>query len=526
MNKICCVVHKEVEALFYNSSTYDCLCEECCQTRDSEIISLSNDSACPKIIEKIASIQRFCDPSDIPNEFKANIEDLRALSLKALIQFHQKIRKLNLKANAFMKIINCPACNEKFSIINKPWILPCTGLHYICTKCKDKSLVIVCPYDNFEYSKDLLIEMFNNASPVPKCNECNAFFDLKGRIPKCFPCGYTICLNCLQEKYIAIRNQTCRSCKNSHDNYCSLENNDFFYSLIKLNSIYCSNHRNRFADYISIENLESLCSDCSERSPLEKRSLIDSKSRLYDILCERFTKLKEENKEFANNVDIKLEEYVELSNQQKLDKIREGLKPEKKDTFRSNIPIGKKIIEENSIENTSFLYRFFTLMPPDEFDPKYTFISKPWVLESDKNQIEAVAFKCSTNIKLIGIGIGQALNNFETFIEYLEIRKGKSLIEKEVYRENNNFKFDNQKQIQDIILAQAINITGNEFYNIKIKITGELLYRGNPFDLKEKQFGSDGSCFEFSELDIIGEEYINGQQDINGPIIKFLYQRI
>ena len=384
-----------------------------------------------------------------------------------------------------------------------------------------------CPFDKSEHSKNSLVQLFSSENPVPSCNECRMNFNLKIKIPKEMSCGYIICLECLGKNYIAKNVINCKECGDSHQNLGKNYTNQYFLDLLFKNAVYCSVHKNRLANFFVPSTLETLCEQCE--SPDEKISLNDESYDVSDILCEIFAR-KSQDPEFLENCKFSIENFSQLTNQQKLDKIKEGLKPEKKLDLRSNIPPGRKIIEQHYNENFSFLYRFFSLMPPLEMDPNQIFASKPWVIDYEKKQVEAVVFKCNQFIKLFGFGIGQALNFHETTLELLEIREGKSLALNplvSISGSNANPKiepFDHNSEIQTILLPNPFEVKRDQFYNLVIKIKGELLNRGNPFDLKQVQAGSDGVIFEFFEPENVGEFYVNGQHDINGPIIKLLYQ--
>ena len=105
---------------------------------------------------------------------------------------------------------------------------------------------------------------------------------------------------------------------------------------------------------------------------------------------------------------------------------------------------------------------------------------------------------------------GQLINHFVTSIESIQISSGKDFSKEPIFTQKN-FEFNLNGEIQDIMFSQPMTILNSEFYNIKIKIRGEMTYRGNPFDLKEIQMGSDGTLFEFSEPGGIAELHVNGQ---------------
>ena len=326
--------------------------------------------------------------------------------------------------------------------------------------------------------------------------------------------------------YIKKNKKNCKLCPELHPNICSLRNNDFFLSLVMKNAIYCSIHKNKIANYLVLGTLEAMCEKCKNEIPDEKIQLNNPKISVSNILNETFVK-RSKNPEFLEKINTKtIEQFSILTNQEKVDKIKEGIKPERRDTLRSVSPKGRPIAEIDTIGNSSFLYRFMSVVPPFDFNEEFIFMLKPWVLDCEKSQVEALVFSCNNHVQLCGVGIGQALNMYETSTESIEIRNGKSLLENPVWVDEKKYQFNHRGEIQDIIFNKPFDVSPGHYYNIKIKLKGELLFRGNPFDLKEIQVGSDGTVFEFSEPENVGDYFVNGQHDINGPIIKLIYQRL
>jgi zinc-RING finger domain/PHR domain len=519
LNKLYCDRHPNVECYSYNLATFVLNCRACCDGLSKDVVEVADDFSYI-LIDRIISLRRFIEVLDIPEKLRLSLEALKALTLKDLIKFYASFNKLSLGSSAILKTIKCIKCNENYDSNNPPWILPCPGLHCVCNKCVENNYTIVCPLDNSENSKESLIEMFDSRRPSPKCNECKCFFDTKLKIPKECPCGYIICLECLRSDYILKNPGNCKHCLNKHD-LSSLTTNEYFNKLIKNHKVYCLVHKNRSAAYIVLSTLQTLCEDCSQRTQ-EKKVKIDSEDFFISCFLSDFFKDKLNNPDFQTNCKVSIDEFASMSNQDKIDTIREGLKPEISDILRNKVPAGR-LLKEKRVEGLSYLYRFYTVMPPLDFNPDKIFLSKPWVIESEKNQVEAVVFSCDSDIKLYGVGIGQALNFYESYVEFIEIRKGKNLSGEPAMKDYDKKPFGYTGEVEDVMFKAPFEVRKDTEYNIVVKIQGELLYRGNPFDLKEAMVGSDGVLFEFKEPENRGDYYVNGQHDINGPILKFIY---
>ena len=521
-NRLCCSKHPDVQAPSVDLDTGDCMCIDCSNGK-TNLVNLEDPEFSRILIKVIAAVIRYNEASDLPAELRRNPDELANLPKRELINLYKGFMTLKLNSIAILSNEKCMKCLNRYTLSSMPYILPCVGRHVICKTCVDMAGSVICPVDKCEYSKDTIIEIFNSNSPPAKCDECKLNFTLKTRLPKLFPCGYVACLECVERNYINNPPRPCKTCKIVHENPIALPNSDFFCDLLSTTTLYCSIHRNRIAERLIVSSYASLCDQCNSEIHDDKINLNEERVSVYNILCELFSQKQQADPNFKPNISI--EDFSKLTNQKKLDKIRETLQPEKKDSLRSNIPSGKRVEESASIANSAFLYRFFSTMPSVEYDQNFIFVTKPWVIDSEKNQVEAVVFQCKSNIQLNGIGLGQALNNTETSIESLEIRIGRALSGNPIYTEKKQYKFDFTGDIQDIIFSNPVEIKKDTPYNIKIKIRGEMMRRGSPFDLKEAQIGSDGCLFMFSELESLGDDYVNGQHHINGPIIKLSYQR-
>ncbi|OMJ90613.1 hypothetical protein SteCoe_7012 [Stentor coeruleus] len=524
-NKIFCDFHADNEAIGFCLNNGEAYCQGCCRGFDNDTVDIKVLEFTETLAKRIVRLRRICNVSLIPPKLGKSYDELSALGPKELVIFYKEFLALKLSPTAVLNNTTCPGCQRIYNLNNMPMILACSGMHCVCFACVVGKNSVICPVDKSSNSVDLITPLYDAMNPLAKCSKCKENYDLKTKIPKSLPCGQIICLECLKRYYIIPNKHHCDYCNGTHASMVALSNSEFFISLIMAHIMYCSLHRNHVAVLLLPETLETMCKDCSPLSDQIKINLTGKNIVVTNVLNEIYSR-KLANSEFRANVNLNLDAFSKLSNQGKIDLIREGVRPENKDSLRTKLPKGIRLDEKKVDENSemSYLYRFYSVMPPEEVDENFRFVSKPWVIEVDKDQVEAVSFKCDRNIVLCGVGIGKGVDQRETALERIQIFKGKSMAEGQCRIETKGMKFIQKDIVEDCMLESPLEIPRETDFTILVKIKGVLIYRGNPFDLKEVQAGSDGCIFEFSEPENVGQYYVNGQHDINGPIIKLLYK--
>lgn len=549
MDKIFCDNHRNKESTVLDLATGETLCPDCITKNQSSIIEIGNWDFSPTLVKRVIKFRRLCKKVPVQVSLHKDVKELGELDKKELIKYYKNLLKEDLGEVVVFNRNYCGICNNEFSDDNEPMILPCFGVHSICSDCTRGLDVISCPYGNLGCAKNCSIELTENIwdknHPVPNCEACKQPYDLKLKLPKVLPCRYVVCLQCLGEKRHCIRDTgKCKYCQMAHGKVHSLINNEYFLRKIRKQTVFCSIHKHRLAVKVNLDSWMSMCEECRQGGEVAL-SLSSPGAAIIDTLDREFAE-KFENPEFRSNclataepsqfalvyysasqaqyTNRPLDQFRTLSLQAKIDIIRLGLNPEKKNNLRTSMPKGRYLIERTVDEDLAYAYRFYSVMPPEEFNYNCIPQTKPWVIYYERNQIEAVAFTCDKKIVLCGIGFGQALNKTPTFLEFVEIRSTKSLLGEVKMAHNKKQEFHYNGVIEDILFEKPVEILPDTFYNIKAKIKGQLLFRGNPFDLKEILCGSDGTVFKFAEPEPIGDAYINGQHHFNGPIIKLIYK--
>jgi hypothetical protein len=387
----------------------------------------------------------------------------------------------------------------------------------ICSKCANNEKVD-CPFNHgSSFSKSDLEPFFSDTNRIACCELCKNPFNLIEKMPKVLPCSHILCLSCLNS--LPLSQKKCPKCSNPFaEQYRSLPSSQFLIQKHQKNTIFCSRHKNLFAQNLDLVSLRAFCKKCENHENIKLIPLENSNSSIFSVA-----------RGLINSLNLDFESFESL--QGLFDDLVSLQSPSTKGSLRSNLPKGK-VLEDRPHPNWhsshSFAFRFFSVMPTKEVVTGYEFITSPWVVDALQGQVEAISFKVDSEVTLIGVLLGQVVNEAQARTDLIKIVEGRGLNGKEIYLNDNNFPFTREPgfEYQNIIFSKNVKILPNFFYSILVRIRGEgvLVNRGNPFDLKENVLGSDGVRFEFEEVENIGDFYLNGQHHITGPILGMIYQ--
>ena len=179
------------------------------------------------------------------------------------------------------------------------------------------------------------------------------------------------------------------------------------------------------------------------------------------------------------------------------------------------------------------LERFPTVLPPlDVPASQRTQNQRGWSQTYGRNQVEAVIFTSSEPVKLFGISVAAPVERNQTsIVEFVNLYRGRDTKQQPAYSHRGRERIEGGNQMMaDIRFSQPFPIAPYTPYSLKMKLSGEPAasyetYRGNPFDRPEFWFGLDGSLWEFEECTLVDPtEYLNGQNNLSGPMLRFLYR--
>ena len=557
---IFCDKHESKKAEFMNFISKEVLCESCITRDVHNFESMSNENFYSIFVKKILWVRRSVNK--LKSILNCDYNELVSKSLKSLVIGYQSLPNSLIQAPVILIDVKCKVCGSVYSAENEPWIFPCIGGHTICSNCISGKESISCPYcvsNESKYHNSTLDLLYSFENRVTYCPFCKKPYNLKENIPKELPCGHNICLKCLKLNYLDVYPNVnkCISCSASISNLKCLPNCKFLINQVKKTLIFCSKHRNRTASCIEVLSLMSWCSEC-ESTCLKNLSLFrihEEKITLAHFLLTIFTQNLKLPPFYSKS---SINEFKKLSSQEMLDEIRAGKEPQTKHQLLSDVPKGREIKDSEYSNDKCLLLRFMSLLPPRCHDPEFEYICRPWRVECDKNQVEAVSFKSNRNIKLEGIIISQCIYNTLVSVEKLEIIVGQSLesthprlFSSQILVDLNRHQYEgligidnlnleantqglhieflpnlNENEIAFARFGSSVSLAAGEYYSILLKLKGEkvILFKGNPFDLKEEFWGSDGTLFHFSSVTNKGEHYIEGQHSLTGPILGLIYE--
>lgn len=508
-----CDLHHQKPAVCLNLTEKTLVCDEC-RLRCKELcVYLNHENFSQQLINKI-NLLAF----STSREF--NINELRNMNSEGLINFYKSFDKSSLNSPFILQSSCCSRCGSQFSQTNESFIY-------------NNFIVCECCIHNPQLMDSALkaTPFFSLLSKCPCCSMCAEPFNLKQKYPYEFKCNHLICLACIQKLISTGAESKCPYCS-LPDSLKSLRASKYLHHHLSRSQIACSRHKNLSSCLIESSSLKSYCSKCSQFAQGERFDLQNPKRNIYNFLIDAFyLTLPTENLQTQSNPSSLISNFESLSYQQMIDKLREIKDSNIHDSLNSTIPKGRFLdysFTQPQGQDLSYLIRFFSVMPPADRNPNYALVTKPWVVSSKGNQAEAVVVSSNRPISLHGIIFAQKYNPGKAFIKKIKFVKGPSLAFKgsDLISEQVEILIDDLYQT---ILFERVEMIPNEKYTLAVIVTGNddvILFRGNPFDLKEEMAGSDGAKFSFSEPEDPGKYEVNGQHDISGPILGLLYKTL
>jgi len=162
--------------------------------------------------------------------------------------------------------------------------------------------------------------------------------------------------------------------------------------------------------------------------------------------------------------------------------------------------------------------------------------NKGWFYNFSKNQVEAVTMTLFDSCRLVAVGISNPIRpEHIAVVQSISLYSGKAATGNPVATHQGNEQLQGGNQVITYVhLRNPFNIPALSPVTLKIKlvappanppITGFELYRGNPYNRPDAWVGSDALIWDFEETSKIGEgEMANGQNNLSGPILAFIYQ--
>ena len=488
-----------LNAISLNLRTGKLLCSECKNIGEELLLSdpRTNNIIEAKVYELVNNIDYYYINPHYREQIKLfsnNSLDDNVLLLKNLLQ----IRSIHIE-----KLISsvCILCNQEFAYpSNLPCKLPCKGTHLICEICSKQ--VSYCPLDHNSFQQISLQKISPNLCLCAICEEaCDSI-----KIPILLTCGIIACNSCaftVKCKFCSLDHSTL---KNEPQNFSK-----FFLQVIENCRIACVTD-GKTAIGFSITEMNGYCHRCSQSKPVEKIEDIDLSAIL---IREAYKKAHELGQKVTPTLSKQLSEMKSLTNIQKLElyKFLVAISSPLPSSMAQTIA-GLQIPAIKT--RNHYLQRFNSLLP----NPLIPSSGKPWYIDKKKQQVEAICFKASRALNLLGVTICCPIKEKQGLIEYLDIIEGDSLGGKRLARQLERQTISGI--VADLQFDRPLHIIELEFYVIVFKIDADFLYKGNPLDKNELK-GTDGTEFHIFETKQKGF-FTNGQGHISGPLIRLIYQ--
>jgi hypothetical protein len=184
--------------------------------------------------------------------------------------------------------------------------------------------------------------------------------------------------------------------------------------------------------------------------------------------------------------------------------------------------------------NLQHLVRFPTVLPvPNLPNPNNN--NKGWFITFAKNHVDAITMTMFDTCRLVGLGIANPVNpNDVAMVESVSLYSGRKAAGNLMANHQGYELLQGGNQLLTYFYLQTpFVIPAFSPVTLKVKIvsapsnpsTGVVLYRGNPYQRPETWSGTDGLTWEFDNTDEAGVgETTNGQNNLSGPILAFIYQ--
>jgi hypothetical protein len=162
--------------------------------------------------------------------------------------------------------------------------------------------------------------------------------------------------------------------------------------------------------------------------------------------------------------------------------------------------------------------------------------NKGWFVNFSRNQVDAVTTTAFDDCSLVSVGIANPVQpNTSVVVDSISLYNGRLAAGNPIAVHQGYERLEGGNQIVTYVnLRTPFRISAMAQVTLKIKLIapqagaqtqGCEIYRGNPFNRPDMWKGSDELLWEFEETTRAGEgELLNGQNNLSGPILAFIYR--
>lgn len=178
--------------------------------------------------------------------------------------------------------------------------------------------------------------------------------------------------------------------------------------------------------------------------------------------------------------------------------------------------------------------RFPSVLPPMDIPADRRIANqRGWYQTVGRNQVEAMVFITSDNLQLVGVSIAAPTSQTQaSIVDFVNIYRNRDTKVPPAYSHRGRERIQGGNLLLgDVRFAQPFPVIAGQQYSLKIKLSGNPeaayeTYRGNPFERPDIWITDDGVLWEFEECTLVEPtEYLNGQNNLSGPILRLIYRR-
>jgi hypothetical protein len=181
-------------------------------------------------------------------------------------------------------------------------------------------------------------------------------------------------------------------------------------------------------------------------------------------------------------------------------------------------------------EGCQVAMRFKSLLPPQNYQLEAKLPNRrPWIVSTERQQIEVVGLSVLEQVQLLGIVMAASYLDGPAVLEYFELRTGQApqdacmvLDESSelLMRDCENRDLSLPGRSKALMFRRPFELSKGQHFLIKFKLGGELFYRGNRFDIGEEDLG----VFRLVAVRVLSRDFIDGQNHLTGPLLGFIYK--
>ncbi len=163
--------------------------------------------------------------------------------------------------------------------------------------------------------------------------------------------------------------------------------------------------------------------------------------------------------------------------------------------------------------------------------------NRGWSLNFQKNQVEVFSFVVPESVYLVGITLATPVNaGVVVLVQSITIYLGTRGCGKPAFSQLTDTQLVGSCDAvsADVFLQNPFRIMPATQYTLKINLrpapgateSYANVYRGSPYKRPEVWIGNDGVLWEFAEVrDVEPGEFVSGQGNFSGPVLRFYYTR-